>query len=118
VIPLTGSNRLTECVTRVTVFGDGSMRFDFSWTADIEDSLIVNKGPDRDNCNIYLTDDSGFRYDHLGTGGDAFRSVDIRDGEVAAGWFLFPVAQPSAAYFVFHDDDNQVQTEPIYREWP
>jgi serine/threonine protein kinase len=118
VIPLTGSNRLSECVTRVTVFSDGSMRFDFSWTADIEDGLVVTKGSDRDNRNIYLTDDSGFRYDHLGTGGDASRSVDIRDGETAAGWFLFPVAQPSASYFIFHDDDNHVQTAPIYREWP
>lgn len=93
------------------------MRFYISWTADIEDGLVVNKGLDRDNYNIYLNDHSGLRYDHLGTGGDAAHGVAIEDGEAVSNRFLFPRAESSASSIIFHKDDNQVQTAPIYREW-
>jgi hypothetical protein len=115
-ISLGGANVLQECVTQVTIQADGSMRFDFSWTAYVEAQFEVQKGSDRNNSNIYLTDDVGNRYDHYQTGGDAALNVTIRNGEQATGWFLFPPAYPGVKSFIFHDDDNQVRTAPIILE--
>lgn len=117
-IPIDENNQVVECVTGITVYADGRMQFDFSWTAEIEAALEVEKRSDRDNRNLYLTDNRFQRYDHIDRGGAAAETVILLNGDTAEGWFLFPPVDPTATFFIFHDDDNLTQTLPIPRSWP
>lgn len=117
-VVISDSNQVLECVSSVMVLPDGKMQFNFSWTAHVEDQFEVHKSSDRNNTNIYLTDNLGNRYDHVETGGDADRDVTLINGQIAEGWFIFPAPLPEAENFILHDDDNSVQTSPIPRVWP
>lgn len=106
-----------ECVESITIRSDGKMQVNFMWevSSDSNEGLAVY--PDTGNTNMYLVDNLGNRYDHIETGGDANRTVNLFDGDKKFGWFLFPAADPDAAYFIFHDDDNNKQTDMIFKEW-
>ena len=106
--------RLKLCVESVDVQPNGDMRFNISWTTEIEEGLVVDgirvtgllKSSDVDNPNMYVTDDQGNRYAFMDLGGAAKDEILIPDGERADGWFLFPTPQGKARLFTFHDDDN------------
>ncbi len=115
---LDAANYVEECVQSVEVLPDGRMRFNITWTAFIGEQYQVPKGSDKGNRNIYLTDDTGKRYDHISSGGDANNEIILRNGISVKGWFIFPIPKSEANYFIFHDDDNQKSSSPIYKDWP
>ena len=101
--------RLRLCVESVEVNPDGTMTFNVSWQAEIEEGLPVAalvKQSDVGNTNMYVTDDKGNRYDFIDLGGAAREETTIPNGEKATGWFLFPPPRGYARNFIFIDDDN------------
>jgi hypothetical protein len=98
---------LTECVTSVDVRLDGYMQFNYTWMLDLEEGIPpVTKYSDEYNRNMYITDNLGLRYDHVGVGGAAAQPELMEDNIPLYGWFLFVPAQSGAHTFVFHDDDQ------------
>lgn len=107
-----------ECVTSIAFRPDGRMQVNLSWSAEVEDDAFVDKGPNTESKNMYLTDNLGNRLDHLGGGGAVAERVYIGNDQTVEGWLLFPPPNPNATSFVFHDDGNKVQTSPILKQWP
>jgi tRNA A-37 threonylcarbamoyl transferase component Bud32 len=103
----------TECVTGVTILPDGRLRLDFSWSLQSNQSVQFQKLPDTTNPNMFVTDNLGHRLDHVEVGGAAARVVMLISGNTQTGSFTFPAPDPRAISFVFHDDDNHIQTEPF-----
>jgi hypothetical protein len=102
-------DRLDFCVTGVTVDGNRHMIFDVTWTlSDIPGGYEVTKRSDQGNTNMYLLDNLGNRYNHVGGGGAAYSSVTVADGVPVSGWFDFGQPPIGAFVFEFHDDDNGI----------
>ena len=106
--------RLILCVESVEVYRDGTMRFNVSWQAEIEEGLEVggqpvyalHKSSDVGNTNMYVTDDRGNRYNFIDLGDAASEDIYIPNEEKATGWYLFQPPREGARLFTFHDDDN------------
>jgi hypothetical protein len=59
------------------------------------------------NRNMYLLDEMGNRYDHIGVSDSASTGYIFTDNnETTVGSFIFPPARPGAHTFTFYDDDN------------
>jgi serine/threonine protein kinase len=112
------NNRMIECVTTIALLPNNNLRLDFTWTAQIELQHEVEIAPDAGINHMYITDSLGNRYHHVDLGGDASRVVILKNGDSARGWFLFPAPDPQSEYFIFRDEDNNVQTRPIQKIWP
>jgi hypothetical protein len=105
LVPVTRFAMLTVCVTGVTVREDRQMQFDIQYTlAPMEDETSeVWRESDRDNRNVFLTDDRGGRYEFLEVGGCAAQEMRTQNEDLqCTGWFLFPPAEPDATSFDFH----------------
>jgi len=113
-----GVIKARECVTSVSIQTDGSMQYNVSWTFYIPENEGAYTKSDRGNQNIFLTDDLNNHYNHYDVGGVVDQSRELRYGDETHGWYLFPPADLNASSFIFHDDDNGVQTQPIPRLWP
>jgi hypothetical protein len=101
--------RLEFCVTGVTVSGDRHMIFNVSWSlSGIPSGYTVTKRSDQGNGNMYVTDNLGNYYTHIGGGGAAYSSVDVIDGATVSGSFEFKEPPVGAFVFNFHDDDNGI----------
>jgi hypothetical protein len=101
--------KLEFCVTGVTVNGDRHMIFNVSWTlSGIPSGFTVTKRSDQGNGNMYVTDNLGNRYAHIGGGGAAYSSVAVTDGTTVSGSFEFNAPPAGAFVFEFHDDDNGI----------
>jgi hypothetical protein len=102
--------RITWCVTTVQINLDQKMVFNVSWTLSKipgwNGYYTITKRSDRDNKNMYLTDNLGNKYVLLDVGGDAAQVVTIIPNEPRYGWFKFGAPKPGAISFAFHDDDN------------
>lgn len=86
------------------------MEFTVTWSVNFLSGTDARKKSDTYNRNMYLIDNLGHRYDHIGTGGAAQLGGSAHQGQftVMDGTFLFPPAQPGASVFTFHDDDQHV----------
>lgn len=95
------------------------MEFTVTWTVDYTLATdprneygpnILVKYPDAYNFNMYLTDNLGYRYDHVATDGAARDGGSIYKNQVTTltGAFVFSPAQLGAWLFTFHDDDQKV----------
>ena len=85
------------------------MIFDVSWTlSGIPGGYTVTKRSDQGNGNMYVTDNLGNHYAHIGGGGAAYSSVTVADGATVSGSFEFNPPPIDAFVFVFHDDDNGI----------
>ncbi|MEM7035308.1 MAG: hypothetical protein AAF629_37560, partial [Chloroflexota bacterium] len=114
-----GGGKVVQCITTIAIRPDGTMQVNIFWAVqNLNQNVTITKFSDVDNTNIYLTDNFGNRLDHIGGGGAMSQQVNIDNGESVEGWFLFPALDAQATSFIFHDDDNQVQTSPILKQWP
>ena len=85
------------------------MIFAMTWTlSGIPPGYTVTKRSDRNNRNMYLTDNLGNRYDHIGGDETAYSSIPVSDGLTLSGWFDFGAPPVDAFVFTFHDDDNGI----------
>ena len=107
---LDANNQVVECVTNIHLLPDGRMRFEFTWTANLQAGAQVDIVSAVGNTNMYLMDDMGNRYDALQVEGDAARTTRLINGQTAHGWFLFPELAPGANSLTFHDDDYSIQS--------
>lgn len=99
------------CVSSVVVGANGMEVFT-SWTAtQMINGSVLNKLPDQYNHEMYLIDNLGQRYDHLGTTGaahDGGRTSPYNNMPPLSGSFIFPLPQSGASSFTFYDDDQHV----------
>lgn len=111
-----GGNKLRECVTGILPQSDGSLQVNLYWRSE-QDYELWQKGTDVGNRNMYITDELGNRYDQLGVNEpDPGRRLSTWTN--IDGWFIFPSFAPQAQCFVFHDDDQRMQSPPFPRTWP
>ena len=98
------------CVVSVVIRDTMEMEFNAVWAADILSGNNLQKYPDRDNRNMYLIDNLGRRYDHIGTTAGARDGGSLQQEKQVpiTGSFIFPPALPGATTFAFHDDDQGV----------
>jgi hypothetical protein len=104
-VPAFRMAELWVCVTGVLVESDLTMQFEveYSLTPTEPDSGYVVRDTDRDNRNIFLTDDQGGRYEFTQVGGCAAKEMRTeRETLRCSGWFLFPPSKPGATVFDFH----------------
>jgi hypothetical protein len=100
--------RVDFCVVRIEVDRNGYMLFNVTWTAHMPSYGTITKGSDVGNRNMYLTDELGNRYDHIGLSGAAAMEYNFNfEGATTSGAYIFPPAHPGAHIFTFHDDDNR-----------
>jgi hypothetical protein len=104
-VPAFRTAELRVCVTGVLVEPDLTMRFEVEYLlapTEPDDGYVV-RDSDRDNRNIFLTDDPGWRYEFTKAGGCAEKEMRT-EGETlrCSGWFLFPPPKPGAMAFDFH----------------
>lgn len=104
-VPAFRMAELQVCVTGVLVESDLTMRFEVEYSlspTEPDDGYVV-RDSDRDNRNIFLTDDQGARYEFIKAGGCAAEEMRT-EGEPlrCSGWFLFPPPKPGATVFDFH----------------
>ena len=91
------------------------VKFNFSWTAEIEQSLAaqypgmqlpgIKKHSDVGNINMYVTDRQGQHHNFSDLGGAAKDDTGILFGETATGWFLFDLPRQDGNPYTFHDED-------------
>jgi hypothetical protein len=62
---------------------------------------------DDGNLRMYLTDESGQRYDHVRVSGAALGTTH-RLGSLREGSFFFPLRGRHSRNFLFHDDENGI----------
>lgn len=119
VIKVQPKTDLTECVTSITVQPDDKLQVNLEWiVTSTSDVVGVIVHPDTDNHNMYMLDNSGKRLDHIATGGGTDQEVELFNGQQKEGWFIFPTPDPSATYFYFVDEDNNVRSPRLERKWP
>lgn len=117
-LSLQEKSTLFECVKSVNINDNGSMKVNFVWKLEsVSPTIGVTIQADTNNHNMYLLDDLGNRLDHISTGGGTNQSVTLKSGGTKEGWFLFPALSPDANGFFFVDEDNQVRTELLSRNW-
>jgi len=100
-------------IESVDILPTGELRFNVLWMWRVTEA-------ERDNCpstglviysyegnaNMYVTDDSGQRYDHIAVGGGASEDKPMMPNMAQGGWFLFPPPAEGAGVLAFHDDDT------------
>lgn len=103
---------LVFTVESVDVLSTGELRFNVSWTwrvTEMERNNCPSGSPviysDEGNVNMYITDDTGRRYDHTAVGDGAKREKLMAPNVAQYGWFLFPPPAVDARMFAFYDDD-------------
>lgn len=98
------------CISSVIVRAD-NMEVLTSWAAvSIVSGSALTKNADRYNHEMYLVDNLGHRYDHVGTTGAAQDggSTNTQKLPPLTGSFIFPPPQPGARSFTFYDNDQHV----------
>ena len=110
IFPTSAIFRAEFCVIRIEVDRNGYMLFTVSWTALMPPDRTMTMHSDVGNRNMYLRDELGNRYDHIGVSGSASTGYIFTDNnETTTGSFIFPPAKPGAHTFTFYDDDNMVE---------
>lgn len=97
------------CVTNVQERLDDRMNFLTRWTVTfLSDALpYLVKWSDVGNPNMYVLDEYGNRYDHVGLIGAAAEAVYFtRSAPEATGGYTFPPRKPGATTFRFFDADQ------------
>jgi hypothetical protein len=84
------------------------MYFTVNWTAHIPGSTTVIKHSDVNNYNMYLSDDIGNRYNHVGASGAAAEHFVMQSDMPVIGGFVFTLPDPGARSFTFHYDGNDL----------
>ncbi len=108
--PITRLYSVDFCVVRIEVDRNGYLLVTVSWTAHMPPDGWIKKGSDVDNPNMYLTDEYGNRYDHIGLSGEASTVyLFTYDGETAFGSYIFPPIRSGGHIITFYDDDNLVE---------
>ena len=107
--------QLNFCVKDITVTNALHVLVDVTWTLTNvpRTKYTITKFSDERNHKIYLTDDSGKRYDHVHGDGAAYQEVTLSDGVPAEGSFDFGVTQPAAFTFALHDDFDGVVVDGL-----
>lgn len=96
---------LLVCVSGVLVNEDLSMQFEIEYTLTPTEPEAgpVWRDTERDNRNVFLTDDKSGRYEFIAVGGCAAKEMRTnKESLKCKGWFLFPPAQSGATSFEFH----------------
>jgi hypothetical protein len=107
------------CVVRIEVDRNGYLLVTVSWTAHMPPEGWIKKGSDVDNQNMYLTDEFGNRYDHIGLSGAAGNVYQFTfDGETAFGSYIFPPIRSGGHIITFHDDDNNEEVGNLVLDNP
>ena len=105
--PISALYSVDFCVVRIEVDRNGYLLVTVSWTAHMPPEGWIKKGSDVDNLNMYMTDEFGNRYDHIGLSGAAGTVYLFTfDGETAFGSYIFPPIRSGGHIISFHDDDN------------
>ena len=101
--------RVRWCVDAVTIAENGRMEFRCSWSMATMSGLEgAEKGPDQGNRNMFVTDQTGRRFDHVRTTGAARLGGRLKYMDAITGSFIFPGRPSAASVFTFHDDDQHV----------
>jgi ankyrin repeat protein len=105
---LGGGASLAWCVDALTFTAENTLELHVSWRSSGLSGKRIFKSSDSDNHRMYLRDDLGRRYDHVGTRGAAREGgrLDV-DRPILRGIFVFPAPQKGATAFTFHDDDQK-----------
>jgi len=114
---LDANNHVQECVTTLTRLPDGRLRLDMTWQAALQTNAEVTLHPALQTGGMYLNDELGNRYNPAETGGAAAQTTTLTGSQRVTGWFIFSASAAQARRFVFHDEDNGIQTEPFERPW-
>ena len=98
---------LQWCVDKVVILPQGGMELEVSWAVTGLSGGSLEKGSDRGNGQMYLTDELGNRYDHSDTRGAAAEGGRILgDGSALRGVYVFPAPEPGAMELTFHDEEQ------------
>jgi serine/threonine protein kinase len=117
-VVLDPSNYVDECVNQITLLPDRRLQLWVIWRAYLVAGKDVNISAN-DVGNMYLTDETGKRYDFEQVGGSASQPFMLLDGQSAQGWFTFPSETSAASFLILHNGDYPgVQTQPVARQWP
>jgi hypothetical protein len=100
------------CVNTVIVRNDLTMQFNVSWKIN-GSGYRITKYSDADNPDMFLEDNLGNRYTHMGTAGCAAETTVFTNAGTCAGWFIFPAAMPGATSFRFYDMNNYIYVDDI-----
>jgi hypothetical protein len=110
IFPTSALYRVELCVVRIEVDRNGYLLFTVSWTALMPPDRTLTMHSDEGNRNMYLRDELGNRYDHIGVSGSASTGYIFTDNnETTVGSYIFPPAKPGAHTFTFYDDDTRVE---------
>jgi hypothetical protein len=117
--PISALYSIDFCVVRIEVDRNGYLLVTLSWTAHMPPAGWIKKGSDVDNLNMYLTDEFGNRYDHVGLSGAAGTVYLFTfDGETAFGSYIFPPIRSGGHIISFHDDDNNEEVANLVLDNP
>lgn len=117
IIPQKNDAQIEECVTRIEVQPDETMKVYFQWRLRSVTMDGITISSDEGNSNMYLLDDQNRRLNQFRAGGQANEAVMLINGQAKQGWFLFPAPPADARSFSFHDDDNHIVILGIERRW-
>jgi hypothetical protein len=103
-----GTGVVKMCIITVQVNKDRTMQFNILWHLVSATGQTPNRYIYGNIDAVYLTDESGNRYDPLANSGKAPDRDDNHDGvDSTSGWYLFPAPVKNARLFTFHDDDGK-----------
>ena len=105
------------CVINVEINRDQSMVFNVTWKAYTPHRKIIKRS-DKNNPDMYLTDNLGNHYSFIGLSGGAGEDVLLLHDETYRGAFIFPPALPGADTFSFHDSDNGLTIDNLHLDKP
>jgi eukaryotic-like serine/threonine-protein kinase len=117
ILPQKSDAQVEECVTRIEVQPDQTLKIYFRWALRSVTLEGVTIGSDEGNPNMYLLDNLNRRLDQVKAGGQAIEKITLINGQAKNGWFMFPAPPADARSFAFHDDDNQNIIQSIERRW-
>ncbi len=101
------------CVQSVYVNKKREIIVYVTWTLHKAYLGKVYKLSDINNGSMYISDNFGRTYGHIGGGGDSYENVLVQDGVPMSGWFKFPALQEGAYAITFHEGDSGFEMGPL-----
>jgi hypothetical protein len=118
-ITLSGFWWVDLCLINAEIKRDQTMVFNVTWLPYIPGrGPRVTKYSDKNNPNMYITDNLGNHYSFIELGGDAAQDVRLIHERIMHGSYTFPPALPGAHTFTFHDSDNGVEIQDLRFDKP